>query len=174
MPRSILVVYDQFGQVRITRGKDVAKLDLPIKRAKGSGGNISVMWSVVHNTSGSPAPVWPASGAIYLREGQWNSSITVTVANDETVMPEQVVWVELGATTGGAVLATRDQTRTKIIIASNVREGAPETEGLPLATIIGSSAGGAILLVLLLVLLVRLTKHVRKATQMYVSFFAGR
>ena len=37
-------------------------------------------------------------------------------------MPESVVWVQLGDTTGGAVVASRDQTTAKIVIASTVRD----------------------------------------------------
>jgi len=55
-------------------------------------------------------------------DGQWNDSFIVNVANNRKEVPESVVWVQLEDTSGGALLASRDETTTKILIASNIRD----------------------------------------------------
>ena len=129
--------------MEVTRKKEVTKLELPIKRAKGSSGNISVTWSLFHNTSDDLGMIWPYNGMIDMKEGQWNSSITLNVASDDKELTEQVVWIQLDKTAGGAVLASRDQTQAKIVIAANVEP----TNFLWI--IVGASVAGAILLVIL-------------------------
>jgi len=66
--------------------------------------------------------IWPASGKLSMTDGQWNDSFTVNVANDRKELPESVVWVQLEGTTGGALLASRNETITKILIASTMRQ----------------------------------------------------
>ena len=134
--------------MNITRKKEVTKLELPIKRAKGSSGDISVTWSLFH-TSDDSGMVWPHNGMIDMKEGQWNSSIHLNVASEDKELPEQVVWVQLDNSTGGAVLASRDQTQTKIVIGSNMKDVPNVAPRNMLWIIVGLSVGGALTVVLI-------------------------
>ena len=145
-------MYDHSGEVEVTRQSDVTHLELPIKRAKGSSGNISIAWSV--QAPDDIKIIWPENGMIDMQEGQWNSSIRLSVAGDKKELSEQVVWVQLDKTNGGALLASRDKTRTKIVIAANLNPA-----GM-LWVIVGASAGAAVLLVIVIVLVaVKLKKQ---------------
>ena len=118
------IVYNEDGVVEVSRARQVTKLEIPVRRAKGSLGDVTVHWSLYQNESShSVELLWPTSGKITLSDGQWNDSLIVSVDNKEK-SPESVVWVQLDKTTGGAVLASRDQTTAKILIAANERPGA--------------------------------------------------
>ena len=139
----------------VSRTRQVTKLEIPVRRAKGSQGDITVEWSLYQNDSSHNTHLlWPTSGKIALVDGKWNESFIVNVDNDKKDVPESVVWIQLDKTTGGALLASRDQTTAKILIAGNER---------PIGTwrwiVIG--ACGALLLVLIIVLLLwaRRKKH---------------
>lgn len=132
----------------VSRTRQVTKLEIPVRRAKGSQGDITVQWSLYQNQSSqSISLLWPTSGKISLTDGVWNKSLFVNVANDKKEAPESVVWVQLGKTAGGAVLASRDQTTAKILIAGNLESN--ETWKW-----IVISACGALLLVLVVICLV--------------------
>ena len=119
------IVYNEDGVVEVSRARQVTKLEIPVRRAKGSLGDVTVHWSLYQNESShSVELLWPTSGKITLSDGQWNDSLIVSVDNDKEESPESVVWVQLDKTTGGAVLASRDQTTAKILIAANERPGA--------------------------------------------------
>ena len=107
------------------------------------------MWSLFHNTSDYLGMVWPHNGMIDMKEGQWNSSIHLNVASEDKELPEQVVWVQLDNTTGGAVLALRDQTQTKILIGSNIKDVPNVAPSHMLWIIVGLSVGGALAVVLI-------------------------
>ena len=107
------------------------------------------MWSLFHNTSDHLGMVWPHNGMIDMKEGQWNSSIHLNVASEDKELPEQVVWVQLDNTTGGAVLALRDQTQTKILIGSNIKDVPNVAPSHMLWIIVGLSVGGALAVVLI-------------------------
>lgn len=82
-------------------------------------GNITVQWSLYHNDSRREIDlIWPSSGKLSIKDGQWNDSITLNIASDEWGMPESVTWVALHNATGGALLASKDETTAKIIILS--------------------------------------------------------
>ena len=82
-------------------------------------GNISVQWSLYHNDSRREIDlIWPSSGKLSIKDGQWNDSITLNIASDEWESPESVIWVALHNATGGALLASKDETTAKIIILS--------------------------------------------------------
>ena len=118
------IVYSEDGVVEVSRTRQVTKLEIPVRRAKGSLGDVTVHWSLYRNESSrSVELLWPTSGKITLSDGQWNDSFIVSVDNDKEESPESVVWVQLDKTTGGAVLASRDQTTAKILIAANERSG---------------------------------------------------
>ena len=117
------IVYNEDGVVEVSRARQVTKLEIPVRRAKGSLGDVTVHWSLYQNESShSVELLWPTSGKITLSDGQWNDSLIVSVDNKEK-SPESVVWVQLDKTTGGAVLASRNLTTAKIIIAGNERPG---------------------------------------------------
>ena len=106
--------------MKVSRTRHVTKLEIPVRRAKGSQGDITVQWSLYQNESlQSTSLLWPVSGKISLPDGKWNESFVVNVENNEKEAPESVIWIQLDKTTGGAVLATRDQTTAKIVIAGN-------------------------------------------------------
>ena len=101
----------------------VTKLEIPVRRSKGSQGDITVKWSLyVNDSSDSLDLIWPTSGRVSMTDGQWNNSFILNVANDRRQAPESVVWIQLENPTGGALLASRDKTTAKILIASNLRE----------------------------------------------------
>ena len=107
--------------VEVSRSKQVTKLEFPVRRAKGSLGEITVQWSLYRNDSSKGVELWPTSGRLSLSDGQWNDSFIVNVDNNKEEALESVVWVQLDNTTGGAVLASRDQTTVKILITANER-----------------------------------------------------
>ena len=120
----LIIVYNEDGVLEVSRARQVTKLEIPVRRAKGSVGDVTVHWSLYHNESShSVELLWPTSGKVTLPDGQWNDSFIVSVDNDKDEAPESVVWVQLDKTTGGAVLASRDQTTAKILIAANERPG---------------------------------------------------
>ena len=114
------VVYNENGAVEVTRSRQVTKLEFPIRRAKGSVGDITVQWSLYQNDSSDSMEIaWPKSGQVSLADGQWNDSFIINVASDKKEVQESVVWVQLDKITGGAVLASSDQTTAKILITGN-------------------------------------------------------
>ena len=116
----VSVVYNDNGAVEVTRSRQVTKLEFPVRRAKGSLGDVTVQWSLYQNdSSDSMEIVWPKSGQVSLADGQWNDSFIINVASDKKEVHESVVWIQLDKTTGGAVLASRDQTTAKILITGN-------------------------------------------------------
>ena len=144
----INIVYNEDGVLEVSRTRQITKLEIPVRRAKGSSGDVTVHWSLCQNeSSDSLELLWPTSGKVTLSDGQWNDSFIVSVDNDKEEAPESVVWVQLDKTTGGAVLASRDQTTTKILIAGIERSG---TSGMW----IGTGVGSGLLFILLVVVLV--------------------
>jgi len=116
-------VCNEEGVVAVSRAREVTKLEIPIRRAKGSQGNITIQWSLYQNQSTHDTKIlWPSSGKVALADGKWNDSFILNVANDKKELPESVIWVQLDKTTGGAVLASRDKTTAKIVIAGNEEE----------------------------------------------------
>ena len=116
-------MYNKDGVLEVSRTRKVTKLEIPVRRAKGALGDVTVHWSLYQNHSSRVELLWPTSGKITLSDGQWNESFIVNVDNDKDEAPESVVWVQLDKTTGGAVLASHDQTTAKILIAGNERSG---------------------------------------------------
>ena len=117
-----MVVYSSNGDIKVKRAQKVTKLEIPIRRSKGAQGDITVQWSLYHNASSDSADlIWPSSGTVSMVDGQWNDTFVVNVANNRKEVPESVVWIQLEETTGGALLASRDETTAKILIASNIR-----------------------------------------------------
>lgn len=116
-------MYNDDGVLEVSRTRQVTKLEIPVRRAKGALGDVTVHWSLYQNESSRVELLWPSSGKVTLSDGQWNDSFIVSVDNDEEEAPESVVWVQLDKTTGGAVLASRDQTTAQILIAGNERSG---------------------------------------------------
>jgi len=116
-------VYNEDGVLEVSRTRQVTKLEIPVRRAKGALGEITVHWSLYQNESSRVELLWPTSGKVTFSAGQWNDTFIVSVDNDKEEAPQSVVWVQLDTTTGGAVLASRDQTTVKILIAGNERSG---------------------------------------------------
>ena len=141
-------MYNEDGVLEVSRTRKVTKLEIPVRRAKGSSGDVTVHWSLYQNeSSDSVELLWPTSGKVTLSDGQWNDSFIVSVDNDKEQAPESVAWVQLDKTTGGAVLASRDQTTAKILIVGNVRSGTSWMW-------IGTGVGSGLLFILLVVVLV--------------------
>ena len=116
---SLFAVYDSDRGIRVKRAQTVTELEVPLRRSKGSMGNITVQWSLYHNDSRRKIDlIWPSSGKLSIKDGQWNDSITLNIASDEWGMPESVIWVALHNATGGALLASKDETTSRIIILS--------------------------------------------------------
>lgn len=57
-----------------------------------------------------------------MTDGQWSGSLTVNVANNIKKLPGNVIWVKLVDITGGALLASKNETATKIVLVSPLRE----------------------------------------------------
>ncbi|XP_068689656.1 uncharacterized protein [Montipora foliosa] len=116
-------IYNKEGVVEVSRTRQVSKLEIPVRRAKGSQGDITVQWFLYRNDSShGPNLLWPTSGKISLADGEWNKSFVVNLDDDEKDAPQSVVWVQLDKTTGGALLGSRDQTTAKVLIAGKERE----------------------------------------------------
>ena len=117
------VVYGSDGDIKVKRTQQVTKLEIPVRRSKGSQGDITVQWSLYHNDSSDIADlIWPSSGKLSMADGQWNTFFIISIANNRKEVPESVVWVQLDDATGGALLASRNQTTAKMVIASTLRE----------------------------------------------------
>ena len=116
-------MYDSDGDIRVKRGQKVTKLEITVRRSKGSQGDITVHWSLYHTDDSSESAdlIWPSSGTVSMTDGQWSESFIVNVANNRKEVPESVVFVQLEDATGGALLASRDETTAMIVIASNMR-----------------------------------------------------
>ena len=112
-------MYNADGVVEVSRTTQVTKLEIQVRRAKGALGDVTVHWSLYQNESLRVKLLWPTSGKVNLSDGQWNESFIVSVANNKEEAPESEVLVQLDKATGGAVLASRDQTTAKILIAAN-------------------------------------------------------
>ena len=139
----------------VSRAKQVTKLEIPIRRAKGSQGNITVQWLLYQNDSTLDRElVWPTSGIIALNDGKWNESLTINVADDKKKAPNSVMWVQLDKTSGGALLASRDQIKAKIVIKGN-----KETSGTWNWIIIGSACAAFLLLLIILFVWWKWRKH---------------
>jgi len=112
-------VYGNNGDIYIVQQASDQEVQLPVKRSKGSSGYIEVTWSLHSNTSSHNNIVWPQSGTISFQEGQWNSTIAVSVASNKYPATELIIWVHLDSTIGGAILASDELTTTKLTITSN-------------------------------------------------------
>ena len=151
-------VYNREGVVKVSRTRHIIKLEIPVRRAKGSQGDITVQWSLYQNESShSTNLLWPTSGIISLADGEWNESFIVNVENNKKEAPESVIWIQLDKTTGGAVLGSRDQTTAKIVIAGN-EEG--ET---PKWTVIGACSAFLLVLAIVVVLLLVRRRVIKSA-----------
>ena len=157
-------MYNNDGVIEVSLKKQVTKLELPVRRSKGSQGNIGVRWSLYENSSTDPHNLlWPASGEISMTDSQWNDSFVINVANDKEETTEHVIWVQLDKTTGGAVLASHDQITAKILIASNQKSS--YTHWL----IIGVCVGVLLVFVVVVVLVWRKCRQQRQSAK-YVFF----
>lgn len=117
-----LAVYDSGGNIRVNRSEEVTELEMPLRRSKGSQGDITVQWVLSYNDSlDNTDLVWPLAGNVSMTDGQWNDSIIINVANNRKEIPATVIWVQLEKAIGGALLASRNETITKIIIASTMK-----------------------------------------------------
>ena len=104
------------------REHKVTKLKIPVRRSKGSKGDITVQWSLHHNRSSVSADlIWPTFGKLSIGDGQWNTSLELNVADNKTRLPGSVIWVQLKEVTGGALLASEDKATAKIVIVSNTK-----------------------------------------------------
>ena len=109
--------------IKVVLSEKVAKLEIPVRRSKGSQGNITVRWSLYHNDSIDITElIWPSSGRLSMADGQWIGSLTLNVANNIKKRPRNVIWVKLLGTTGGALLSSENETATKIVLTSTLRE----------------------------------------------------
>ena len=144
---SIVIVYDSNGDIQVSRVGRVTKLDIPVRRSKGSQGDITVEWSLYRNdSSNSLDQIQSTSGKVSMTDGQWNESIILDVDN-EMAAPESVIWIQLENPTGGALLASRDKTTAKILIASNVRAQRSKQSSKWTYTAVGSCVAFVIVLV---------------------------
>ncbi|KAJ7389337.1 hypothetical protein OS493_032194 [Desmophyllum pertusum] len=148
-------LYNEDGVVEVFRTRQVTNLEFPVRRAKGSLGDVTVQWSLYQNESShSVELLWPTSGKITLSDGQWNDSFIVSIDNNnKKEASESVVWVQLDEATGGAVLASRDQTTAKILIAANERPSTGRRSSTSWKWIV-TGACSALLLILIIVILV--------------------
>ena len=109
--------------IKVVLSQKVAKLEIPVRRSKGSLGNITVRWSLYHNDSIDITEIiWPSSGRLSMADGQWIGSLTLNVANNIKKLPQNVIWVKLLGTTGGALLSSENETATKIVLTSTLKE----------------------------------------------------
>ena len=118
----VSIGYNLDGGIQVSRRMRVTMLEILLRRSKGSQGDIAVQWSLYQNDSSDSLDlIWPRSGEVSMKDGQWNDSFILTVDNDRRQAPEGVIWVQLESPSGGALLASPDETTLKITIASNQR-----------------------------------------------------
>lgn len=124
----------------------VTKLEIRVRRSKGSQGNITVPWSLYQNDSSNSLDlIKPTSGKVSMTDGQWNESFTLS-ADNEMETPERVIWIQLENPTGGALLASRDKTTIKILITSNLRAQHNKKISKWVPIVAGSCVAGVIVL----------------------------
>ncbi|KAL9987468.1 hypothetical protein ACROYT_G001781 [Oculina patagonica] len=139
-------IYDSNGDIQVLRVEQVTKLEICVRRSKGSQGNITVPWSLYQNDSSNSLDlIQPTSGKVFMTDGQWNDSFILNV-NNEMETPEIVIWIVLKNPTGGALLASRDQTTAQILIASNLRAQHGKDISRWTSVVIGSCVAGVIVL----------------------------
>ncbi len=144
-----MIVYDSNGDIQVSRVETVTKVEIPVRRSKGSQGDITLEWSLYGNDSSDSLDlIQPTSGKVFMTDGQWNESFILIVDNEVDV-PESVIWIQLENPTGGALLASRDKTTAKILIASNSRAQHRKQISKWIFTAVGS--GVACVIVLLVV-----------------------
>ena len=154
----------------MSRTRQVTKLEIPVRRAKGSLGDITIRWSLYQNESShGPNLLWPTSGKISLADGEWNKSFIVNLDDDEKDAPQSVVWVQLDKTTGGALLGSRDQTTAKVRITGK------ESEDIWQWIVISVSVPVALILIILLVAWRQRRKRLKskRLTYIFLSFFSS-
>ena len=162
-----IAVYNKEGVVEVSRTRQVTKLEIPVRRAKGSQGDITVQWSLYRNESSHGADLlWPTSGKISLADGEWNKSFVVNLDDDEKAAPQSVVWMQLDKTTGGALLGSRDQTIAKVRIT-----GIESEEQIWHWIAIGVSALVALILIILFVAWWLRKKKAKKQRLIYIIVF---
>ena len=143
---AIFIVYDSNGDIRVSGVEIVTKLEIPVRRSKGSQGNITVEWSLYGNDSSeSLNQIQPTSGKVSMTDGQWNESFILNVDN-EMEAPGSVIWIELKNPTGGAMLASRDKTTARILITSNFRSQHRKGVSTWTLTVVGSCVACVIVL----------------------------
>ncbi|XP_015767122.1 PREDICTED: uncharacterized protein LOC107345883, partial [Acropora digitifera] len=145
-------IYNNEGVVELCRTKKVVTVEIPVRRAKGSQGNITVQWSLYRNESAQgPSLVWPLSGEISFVDGEWNKSFIVNLDDDKTDAPQSVVWIQLDKISGGAILGSRDETTAKVLITGKETESKTIWQWIA----IGAAVIGAFIVVVLIILLRR-------------------
>ena len=150
--------------LEVSRTRQVTKLEIPVRRTKGALGDVTVHWSLYQNESTRVELLWPTAGKVTLSDGQWNESFIVSVDNDKEEAPESVVWVQLDKTTGGAVLASHDQTTAKILIAGNERSDSSRR------WIVTGACAGLLFILLVLVLVWWMRRKWQKSERYFSSF----
>lgn len=144
----IFIVYDSNGDIQVFRVEMVTKLEIHVRRSKGSQGNITVSWSLYQNDSSNSLNfIQPTSGKVSMTDGQWNESFILNVDN-EMEAPENVIWIQLENPTGGALLASRDKTTVKILVASNLRTQHSKKISKWTSVVAGSCVAGVIVLMI--------------------------
>ena len=151
-------VYNNEGVVELSRTKKVTRLEIPVRRAKGAQGDITVQWSLYQNESSQgPSLLWPSSGEISLIDGEWNASFIVNLDDDKTDAPQSVVWIQLHKTSGGAILGSLDETTAKVLITGKETESKTIWQWIA----IGAAIIGAFIVVVLILLLRRRSRKVK-------------
>lgn len=126
---AFFAVYKANAGVIVLLKTRVQKIDLPVKRSKGSNGNIEILWSLHSNESFDSELIWPKAGKLSLVESQWNATLSLRVASNEKRTGTHVIYVQLHNVTGGAVLASRDKVESSLIIvgSSEKQQDPPRT-----------------------------------------------
>ena len=162
-----MVVYDSNGDIQVLHVEKVTELEIPVRRSKGSQGNITVQWSLYENNSEDSLDlIWPTSGKLAMKDGQWNGSFILNI-NNRIKTPESVMWVQLENPTGGALLASRDKIIAKILIASNLSPHHGERTSVWVPVTIGTSVACVIALLGVFFGIYRCKKKKQRYKQFY-------
>ena len=163
-------VYNNEGVVELSRTKKVTRLEIPVRRAKGSQGDITVQWSLYQNESSQgPSLLWPSAGEISLVDGEWNKSVIVSLDDDKTDAPQSVVWIQLDKISGGAILGSHDQTTAKVLITGKQTKSKEIWQWI----VIGVAVIGLLIGVVLFLLLRRRSRKVesRRLIENFILHF---
>jgi len=93
------------GDASVTEGNaGTTDITFTVTRASGDDGEVSASWSVVHGTTNATDFAGATSGTVTFADGETSRTITIQVAGDLTVEPNEAFTVQLSNPQGGVTI----------------------------------------------------------------------